>query len=252
MSLLYIEKTWSTDKGVPTLVHVVNSVRSTRNNQGRMLHVALVQSWSTVQSMATDQPPIESRQIPVAPDSEAVYGDGIFDWATNKLTTDQDSPLAGGLIMVVQVGTQTLQAAKDLKRKQINSARLAANQRWFTFQGKQIACDPLSRSDIDGVTAEVALTGQLPSDFPGAWKTVDNSFVLIPDVATWTQFLRAMVAQGAANFMRSEALKALINAAETVEALNSIRWDMVLPAPPAPAPAPEPPAPTPPAPAPGE
>lgn len=106
----------------------------------------------------------------------------------------------------------------DLKRQknaEINAARLAANRSTFNFAGKAIACDELSRGDIDGINGIVALTKSLPPGFPGGWKAVDNTYVSITDVATWVAFYGAMVQQGTANFIHAQQLKAQLAAAST-------------------------------------
>jgi hypothetical protein len=110
------------------------------------------------------------------------------------------------------------------KNADINVARAKANTGTFEHAGKTFSCDPLSRSDIDGVNGEVALTGALPQTFPGAWKAVDNTFLPIADVAAWTAFYRAMVAQGAANFAHAQQLKAQLAAATTAEEIAAIVW----------------------------
>ena len=71
------------------------------------------------------------------------------------------------------------------KNAEINAARLAANFSTFTHGGKAIACDQLSRSDIDGTNGFVALYGSLPPGWPGGWKAVDNTYVAIANVAAW-------------------------------------------------------------------
>ena len=139
-------------------------------------------------------------QIPPKPSDRHV-----FDWST-KTWCDP----------------RTLEQAKAEKRAEINAARLQATYSSFTFQGHEIACDQLSRSDIDGVNGTVATTGALPVDFPGHWKTKANDYVPIPDVATWNGFYAAMVAQGTANFARSQQLKAQVEAATTVEQVDAI------------------------------
>ena len=118
----------------------------------------------------------------------------------------------------------TLEGVKASKRAQINAWRQQANESSFTFAGKQIACDRLSRGDIDGVTSEVAVTQALPATFPGGWKAVDNTYVPIPDVVTWVLFVKAMVAQGSANFAHSQALKTQVDVAATMEEIDAIQW----------------------------
>lgn len=124
----------------------------------------------------------------------------------------------------LQPVAQDLSAIKALKNDEINAARLAANRSSFTYTGKAIACDELSRSDIDGVNGFVALTGALPLGWPGGWKAMDNSIVVIADVADWTAFYGAMVAAGNANFAHAQTLKTQLAAASTEAAVAAIRW----------------------------
>jgi hypothetical protein len=116
---------------------------------------------------------------------------------------------------------RTLADVKAAKNSAINQARAVANSATFTFQGKLIEVDQLSRSDIDGAHGDW-LIGQAPVDWPGGWKTLDNSYVAIPDQATWFLFYKAMVAQGTANFNHSQVLKAQLEAASTVEEVEQV------------------------------
>jgi len=118
----------------------------------------------------------------------------------------------------------SLSELKSLKNTEINAARLSANQTTFTYQGKQVACDPLSRSDIDGINGYVATRGEMPNNWIGGWKATDNSIILIPDVSTWNEFYDSMIAQGQANFAKSESLKAQLAEATTPEQVAAISW----------------------------
>lgn len=122
------------------------------------------------------------------------------------------------------VDLRTFEQRKAAKNGQINAWRLAANRGTFTFGGHPISADELSRSDIDGVNGEVGNSGQLPADFPGAWKAADNSYVPILNVAAWKALYAAMVAQGMANFAISETLKAALSSATTDADLDAIVW----------------------------
>ena len=102
--------------------------------------------------------------------------------------------------------------------------RLKANQSTFTFESKRIAVDAVSRSDIDAVHGIVVLTNAMPDNWVGGWKTVDNSYVSIPDVAKWTLFYKAMVRQGIVNFAHAQSLKTRLAAAKTVEEVDAIVW----------------------------
>ena len=118
----------------------------------------------------------------------------------------------------------TLAAARAAKHVEINAARWAANSSTFTHAGKTFACDQLSRSDIDGTNGFVALYNTLPPGWPGGWKAVDNSYLPIADVAAWKSFYTSMFAAGAANFAKSQALKASVDAATTLAQVRGVAW----------------------------
>ena len=123
---------------------------------------------------------------------------------------------------VVEPAPPSLDDLKAAKNAAINAARLKANQSHFTFAGKQIAVDPLSRSDIDAAHGAILMLGAMPGGWPGGWKSLDNSIVPIADLATWGQFYGAMVAQGTANFAHAQALKAQLAAATTAEEVAAV------------------------------
>ena len=122
------------------------------------------------------------------------------------------------------VDTRTLAEVKVIKNFEINAARLSASRGTFIYAGKPISCDELSRSDIDGVNGYVSLTGALPPDWVGGWKAADNTYVPITSVADWTAFYGAMVARGTEIFAHSQALKAQLEAAETIAEVEAITW----------------------------
>lgn len=115
-------------------------------------------------------------------------------------------------------------ALKATKNAEINAARLAANFSTFPYAGKTIACDQLSRSDIDGTNGFVSLYGALPPGWPGGWKAVDNTYIPISSVADWKAFYSSMFAAGNANFAKAQDLKGQLEAATTPEEVQSITW----------------------------
>lgn len=117
-----------------------------------------------------------------------------------------------------------LVALKAAKNAEINAARLAANFSTFPYADKAIACDQLSRSDIDGTNGFVSLYGSLPPGWPGGWKAVDNTYVPISSVAEWKAFYSSMFAAGNANFAKAQALKEQLEAATTPEEVQFITW----------------------------
>lgn len=118
----------------------------------------------------------------------------------------------------------TLAELKAAKNNEINQARLAANRSTFTHSGKVIACDELSRGDIDGTNGIVSLFGVLPTGWFGGWKAVDNTSVVISDVTGWKAFYASMYAAGIANFTKAQTLKAQLSAATTAAQVSAIAW----------------------------
>lgn len=118
----------------------------------------------------------------------------------------------------------TLNALKLQKIATINQIRGDKNSSTFHFMGKLIACDQLSRSDVDAVAGFISLNGTLPQAFPGAWKATDNTYLPMPDIAAFKAMYAAMVAEGSANFMHSEQLKLLVAVATTAQELEAIQW----------------------------
>lgn len=172
---------------------------------------------------------------------EVGEGGGYFDRARVLWDERADGPLPaitlGGMVrsgdslmldsaMLASHRTAELGALKAAKNEEINAARLAANFSTFQHAGKAIACDQLSRSDIDGTNGFVALYGALPPGWPGGWKAVDNTYVAIATVADWKAFYTSMFAAGNANFAHAQALKALLAAATTAADIAAIQWGM--------------------------
>jgi hypothetical protein len=117
-----------------------------------------------------------------------------------------------------------LVALKAAKNEQINASRASANLSTFPHAGKQIACDALSRSDIDGVANNIALFGEFPDGFPGGWKATDNTMIPLVDVNAFRAMYASMTAQGTANFNHAQALKAQLAAASTPDDVDAIEW----------------------------
>lgn len=150
---------------------------------------------------------------------EADLGADLPAWAsliaTVRAAIHQPTPAEIAAAMVL---------TKTAKNMQINEWRGQANQTSFTHAGKQIACDPLSRSDIDAVASSIALTGTFPASFPGAWKAMDNSYIVLANVAAFKAMYASMTAQGTANFARSQSLKTALAGAATIAQVNAIQW----------------------------
>lgn len=122
------------------------------------------------------------------------------------------------------VETATLDEIKAARVAAITQARVDADDTYFEFGGKRIAVDEASCKQIYITSSYAALTGQMHPDFPGGWKTIDNSYVAIPNVAAWVNFITALNGAGLAHFNKSQVLKAQIMAATTASAVIAIVW----------------------------
>lgn len=142
--------------------------------------------------------------------AEVVGGVWKYKWKVTNLSAEEVAA--------------NLATAKSVKNAQINDWRLKANMSTFTHAGKVIACDTLSRSDIDAVANSIALTGAFPAGFPGAWKAVDNTYIPLADVNAFKNMHASMTLQGTINFGRAQTLKTNLAAATTVEQVEAITW----------------------------
>lgn len=134
---------------------------------------------------------------------------------------------AGGVFAEpATIAGPTLDELKAGKNAEINAARLVANQTTFEHAGKSIACDKLSRGDIDAVANHISLFGTFPPEFPGGWKAIDNSIIPMPNIDAFKAFYQSMTAQGTANFNHAQALKAQLYAAgtDTLAKVDAITW----------------------------
>jgi hypothetical protein len=123
---------------------------------------------------------------------------------------------------LVWIDQRTLTQARAAKIAAIDASRLAANQAVFTIGLQAFRVDPLSRSDIDGVSDYVALFDALPPNWPGGWKDTEGAIYPITTVAEWSTFVEAMVVQGVENFLHAEVLKAAVLAAESNSAVEAV------------------------------
>jgi hypothetical protein len=183
----------------------------------------IVSSWPVEQDALDKKPQAWTWDIFLASADAMLSGTAnIVDKLEAYLITDTKSPFYGGTVVTDK--TLDLATLKSHKNDEINRARLAANRTSFIFQGKDVACDELSRSDIDGTNGDITLTRAMPVDWVGGWKAKDNSTIPIPDVATWTLFYQAMTAQGNANFRKAQTLKTQLSAATDATQVAEIVW----------------------------
>lgn len=162
-----------------------------------------------------------------------------FDSASQKAVRTGRVPVSGNTFSqgweVVPLTSEELDArteqlalklsqAKLSKKADITQARINADLSYFEFGGKRIAVDDASMRQISGTTASVTLLGEFPQPWPGGWRAMDNTMVTITTVDDWKDFIRAMAAQGGANFLRQLTLKAQVDACTNLSQIAAINW----------------------------
>ena len=160
-----------------------------------------------------EAPPVEAGQIAVPSVVDLVDVEWTQLWTVRDLTPDELAEEAA-----------VVQLQRDEKRTEIDHWRAAANASTFPHGGKQIACDALSRSDIDGVANHIALFGEFPEGWPGGWKATDKTMLQLADVDAFRAMYASMTAQGTENFNHSQDLKAQLALAKTPEEIAAIQW----------------------------
>ena len=184
-----------------------------------------IQSWADSGSYLTGANPVWTWYCPVP---YASLGANVLS-AIEGYTIGNCSDFIGGTLVAETPGTD-IAAVRARKRAEINAGRWLANNTTFTFAGKQIAVDPLSRSDVDGAALEILNQSALPTGWPGTWKATDNTYVSVPDLATWKALYHAMYQQGLDNFVYSQSLKEYVDdPARTAEEVDAVYWGMELP-----------------------
>jgi len=142
----------------------------------------------------------------------------IAEWKDGQTVYRSATPedQAGGEVSITDMRIE--------KNAQIDTWRAEANFSTFPHAGKQIACDALSRSDIDGVANHIALFGVFPDGWPGGWKATDKTMLPLADVDAFRAMYASMTTQGTENFNHSQELKARLAATTTPEEIAAIEW----------------------------
>lgn len=162
----------------------------------------------------------------VLPAHEAAHivvdADTLAQWVIYRANAARDG------VELAPVAAYDLATDKLALNAEINTWRAAINYTTFPHAGKVIACDTLSRSDIDAVANHIALFGTFPASFPGAWKATDNTLIMQPTIGDFKAMFTSMTTQGTANFNQSQTWKTSMNSATTKAGLDAIRAEMGL------------------------
>lgn len=164
-------------------------------------------------SVALTDPPTVDQDFFVIKEEKPILVNGV--WRRNFVPTEKSLEEVDALV----------KQERRFAELRINEGRERANYHFFPFRGKRIACDTLSRSDLDGTNHHITnLGGVMPPNWVGGWKTKDNEVIPFNDVVTWREMYGAMYNQGQINFMHSQTLKALVKNANTLAEIRSIDW----------------------------
>lgn len=128
--------------------------------------------------------------------------------------------------IIAEKAAAALLNAKFRKNDEINKWREEANASYFEHAGKKIAFGAVDFKDISIMAGYVGLFNALPINFPGGWKTMDNGYVPISNVAAFKAFYTSLMNQGTANFGRSQFLKGKISTATTLEEIEVLKWEV--------------------------
>ncbi len=154
-------------------------------------------------------------------------GEQVQTYTQEQLTLKQDVPAYPAKwnnTSMSWIDLRTLSDAKIQKNQYINTWWVNANATFFAYAGKEFSTDPLSRGNIDGINGYVTLMNDFPPNWSGVWKANDNTTIEMIDVEVWKEFYAAMVAQGNANFLHAQQLKAQLNVAQTISEVEAITW----------------------------
>jgi hypothetical protein len=159
------------------------------------------------------KPTVSSTQKVVQDGFEQVNGVWQAKWIISNQTTEELATSAAELV-----------SAKIARNNLINTWRETANFTTFPYGGRLIACDTLSRSDIDAVAGHLALFATLPTGFPGGWKATDNATIFPMGIDEFKAMYTAMTTQGTSNFNHSQTLKTALASATTMAEVDAIVW----------------------------
>jgi len=160
-----------------------------------------------------EAPSVEAGQVAVPSVVDLVDDEWTQLWTIRDLTPEE-----------LAEAVAAIELQRDEKRAEIDQLRAAANASTFPHGGKLIACDPLSRSDIDGVANHIALFDAFPDGWPGGWKATDKTMLPLANVDAFRAMYASMTAQGTENFNHSQDLKARLALAKKLEEIAAIVW----------------------------
>lgn len=124
------------------------------------------------------------------------------------------------------IETASIEELKSRKRLEITNARIAQDADHFVYMGKEIRTADKDMFDLLVADARIAkcIDTEMPPNWPGGWKAIDNSYLPISTKAAWNAFFIAAYDRGILNFLHSQELKRQLDDAVTAEEISAIKW----------------------------
>lgn len=119
---------------------------------------------------------------------------------------------------------RTMDDLRVAKRDEINAAWIAADSRAFGYAGEQFRAGADDVLRLNSINGYISLMNEMPPGWIGVWKTMADTFIELPDVASWKPFYTAFVMKGVTNYLAAQGLKAQLAAATTAAAIAAITW----------------------------
>ncbi len=110
------------------------------------------------------------------------------------------------------------------KNDEINAAWIRADSGAFAYADEQFRAGADDVLRLNSINGYISLMNEMPPDWIGAWKTMADTFIELPDVESWKPFYTAFVMKGVTNYLAAQGLKALLAAATTVAEIAAITW----------------------------
>jgi hypothetical protein len=231
-----IIKSTKAENGVPVAYHKATKLDINLNANTAFV---TVQSYTDEDSAKAQLPIVWNWSIPFS--TELLAAGKAVLVAVEEALIAPGATFEGGELTSDR--TAALDVIKDRKRSEITAARLKADAGFFTYtytvtttegEGEEAVTKEstisknIRTADKDMfdllVAQSMILMGEMPPDWPGGWKAIDNTYVPIATPEEWKPFYLAMYRTGIANYRKSQGLKAQIEAASTVDEATNIRW----------------------------
>jgi hypothetical protein len=155
-----------------------------------------------------------------SPTAEGHLSDDAHAW----LTGDVASPFQGG--QIIPDATDSIEALRTRKSAEINAAWIRADSTAFEYSGEQFRAGADDVLRLNSINGYISLMNEMPPDWIGAWKTMADTYIALPDVDSWKPFYTAFVMKGVTNYLAAQGLKARLAAAETADEIAAIVWTL--------------------------